>query len=195
MKTRSAELTVEWWPIEKPTPYARNARVCPESAIAKVAASLKEFGLRQPIVVDEEGVIIAGHTRLLAAQRLGLEQVPVHVATDLTPRAGQGLPPRRQPLARRRPPGTSSCCRSSSPSSPASSSTSRSPASSPTSSPPSWPSRPRASPIPTRCRSCPRSRSRKPGDLYLLGEHRLLCGDATNADDVERLMAGEEGQR
>jgi len=78
-------LAVEWWPIEKPTPYARNARVCPENAIAKVAASLTEFGWRQPIVVDEGGVIIAGHTRLLAAQRLGLETVPVHVAAGLTP--------------------------------------------------------------------------------------------------------------
>jgi len=81
----SAALAVKWWPIDKPVPYARNARVCPESAIAKVAGSLTEFGWRQPIVVDGDGVIIAGHTRLLAAQRLGLEQVPVHIATDLTP--------------------------------------------------------------------------------------------------------------
>ena len=68
----SAALAVEWWLIDKPVPYARNARVCPESAIAKVAGSLTEFGWRQPIVVDGYGVIIAGHTRLLAAQRLGL---------------------------------------------------------------------------------------------------------------------------
>lgn len=79
------KLTVEIWPTERPIAYARNARHCPESAIAKVAASLKEFGFRQPIVVDDEGVIIAGHTRLLAAQRLGLTEVPVHVAVGLTP--------------------------------------------------------------------------------------------------------------
>ena len=75
MKRTSAELTVELWSIEKPTPYARNARICPERAVAKVAASLKEFGFRQPIVVDEEGVVIAGHTRLLAAKRLGLDRM------------------------------------------------------------------------------------------------------------------------
>ena len=80
-------MQIELWPIEKPIPYARNARKLSDTAIDKVAASLKEFGWRQPIVVDSEGVIIAGHTRLLAAKKLGLGQVPVHVATELT--AGQ----------------------------------------------------------------------------------------------------------
>ena len=55
-----------------------------------VAASLKEFGWRQPIVVDKDGVIVAGHTRLAAAKQLGLEQVPVHVAGDLTPEQIRG---------------------------------------------------------------------------------------------------------
>jgi hypothetical protein len=50
-----------------------------------VAASLKEFGFRQPIVVDAEGVIVCGHTRYKAALKLGLEKVPVHVARDLSP--------------------------------------------------------------------------------------------------------------
>lgn len=50
-----------------------------------VAASLKEFGWQQPIVVDAKGVIIAGHTRLLAAKKLGLAEVPVHVALNLSP--------------------------------------------------------------------------------------------------------------
>ena len=77
-------MKVENWPITKPIPYSRNPRRN-EGAIAKVAGSLKEFGWRQPIVVDTEGVIIAGHTRLLAAQKLGLSQVPVHIATDLSP--------------------------------------------------------------------------------------------------------------
>jgi ParB-like chromosome segregation protein Spo0J len=63
-------------------PYARNPRKN-SAAVDKVAASIKEFGWRQPIVVDKENVIIAGHTRLLAAQKLGMDKVPVHVA-DLT---------------------------------------------------------------------------------------------------------------
>src|SRR5678816_1347885 len=78
-------MNIELWPIDKPIPYARNARKISDAAVAKVAASIKEFGWRQPIVVDKEGVIVAGHTRLLAARRLGLETVPVHVAANLTP--------------------------------------------------------------------------------------------------------------
>ena len=79
------DLKVCWWPIDKPIPYSRNSRKIPERAIDKVAASIKEFGWRQSIVVDKDGVIICGHTRLLAAKKLGLTQVPVHVADNLTP--------------------------------------------------------------------------------------------------------------
>src|SRR6266571_5980539 len=71
--------------IETITPYARNARKIPAAAVDKVAASIREFGWRQPIVVDAKGVIICGHTRLLAAQKLGLKEAPVHVADNLTP--------------------------------------------------------------------------------------------------------------
>jgi ParB-like chromosome segregation protein Spo0J len=66
-------------------PYARNARKIPQQAIDKVAASIQKFSFRQPIVVDKDGVIVCGHTRWLAAQQLGLEEVPVHVAENLTP--------------------------------------------------------------------------------------------------------------
>jgi ParB-like chromosome segregation protein Spo0J len=71
-------------PIQEIIPYARNARRIPPAAIDKVAASIREFGWRQPIVIDGESVVIAGHTRLLAAQKLGLNAVPVHVAIGLT---------------------------------------------------------------------------------------------------------------
>ena len=77
-------MKIEMWPIKKVTPYARNPRKN-DRAVAKVAASLAEFGFRQPIVVDEQGVIIVGHTRFDAAQRLGMAKVPVHVAVGLTP--------------------------------------------------------------------------------------------------------------
>ena len=56
-----------------------------ERAVEKVKRSLEEFGWRQPIVVDAEWMVVAGHTRLLAARELGLAKVPVHVAKDLTP--------------------------------------------------------------------------------------------------------------
>src|SRR6202166_3717266 len=66
-------------------PFARNARKIPQQAIDKVASSIQEFSFRQPIVVDKDGVIVVGHTRWRAAQKLGLEQVPLHIAENLTP--------------------------------------------------------------------------------------------------------------
>ncbi|MGD9126056.1 MAG: DNA methyltransferase [Planctomycetia bacterium] len=65
-------------------PYENNPRLN-DDAVDAVAASIREFGFRQPVVVDEDGVIIVGHTRYKAALKLGLEKVPVHVATDLSP--------------------------------------------------------------------------------------------------------------
>jgi len=79
-----ALLKVEVVAIEKVIPYARNPRRN-EHAVAKVAGSIKEFGFRQPIVVDKDMVVIVGHTRLLAAQQLGFKHVPVHIAENLTP--------------------------------------------------------------------------------------------------------------
>lgn len=70
--------------IEKVIPYTRNPRNN-AGAVAKVAASINEYGWQQPIVVDEKMTVIAGHTRLLAARQLGLKKVPIQIAKDLTP--------------------------------------------------------------------------------------------------------------
>jgi len=70
--------------INSVQPYVRNPRIN-DNAVDAVAASIREFGFRQPIVVDSDGVIIAGHVRYKAALKMGLSKVPVHVATDLTP--------------------------------------------------------------------------------------------------------------
>lgn len=70
--------------IEEIKPYEKNPRVN-DPAVDAVAESLRTFGWRQPIVVDGDGVIVVGHTRWKAAKKLGLERVPVHVAKDLTP--------------------------------------------------------------------------------------------------------------
>jgi DNA modification methylase len=75
---------VEMRPITSIRPYENNPRLN-DAAVDAVAASIREFGFRQPIVVDEDGVIIVGHTRYKAAIKLGLEEVPVHVAVGLTP--------------------------------------------------------------------------------------------------------------
>lgn len=80
----TTDFTVESWPIDRPIEYARNARKMTQEAVDKVAASIKEFGWQQCIVVDEDGVVLAGHTRLRAAKKLGLPHVPVKVASGLT---------------------------------------------------------------------------------------------------------------
>jgi len=71
-------------PIEQIKPYKKNPRKN-EKAVPEVVKSLKEFGFRQPLVVDSSMVLIVGHTRLLAAKELGLAKVPVHIASTLTP--------------------------------------------------------------------------------------------------------------
>ncbi len=75
---------VTHWTIEDLKPYATNPRIN-DQAVEAVANSLREFGFRQPIVVDPDGIIICGHTRWKAAKELGLRTVPVHVAADLSP--------------------------------------------------------------------------------------------------------------
>lgn len=77
-------MKVELWDIDSVKPYEQNPRIN-DQAVDAVAASLKQFGFRQPIVVDGDGVIIVGHTRWKAAKKLGLKKVPVHVARDMSP--------------------------------------------------------------------------------------------------------------
>ena len=71
-------------PIGQIKPYKKNPRKN-EKAVPEVVKSLREFGFRQPLVVDSSMVLIVGHTRLLAAKELGLASVPVHIASTLTP--------------------------------------------------------------------------------------------------------------
>ena len=78
-------LVITWVAIDAITPYENNPRKIPKEAIEKVAASIREFGFRQPIVVDKDMVVVVGHTRLLAARSLGYDEVPVLVASDLPP--------------------------------------------------------------------------------------------------------------
>lgn len=81
---------IEDWPITKVRPYANNPRVL-RNAAEKVAESIKAYGWRQPIVVDESGEIIIGHSRMAAAQLLKLKTVPVHVAKGLSPEKVRAL--------------------------------------------------------------------------------------------------------
>src|SRR3954452_25007090 len=77
-------LALEHWPIERLIPSPRNARTHSEAQVAEIAGSIRTFGFTNPILVGEDGDIIAGHGRLAAARLLGLAEVPVIPLTDLT---------------------------------------------------------------------------------------------------------------
>jgi DNA modification methylase len=82
---------IERWPTERLVPYARNARMHSEDQVAQIAASIVEFGFTNPILAGSDGVIVAGHGRLAAAQKLGLDTVPVVVLDHLTPTQRRAL--------------------------------------------------------------------------------------------------------
>lgn len=82
---------IERWPTAKLLPYARNARTHSDAQVAQIAASIAEFGFTNPILAGSDGVIVAGHGRLAAAQKLGLEMVPVVVLDHLTPTQRRAL--------------------------------------------------------------------------------------------------------
>jgi ParB-like chromosome segregation protein Spo0J len=88
---RLRNLLVQIWPIDRLIPYARNSRTHSEDQVAQVAASIREFGWTNPILVGGDNVIIAGHARLVAARKLGMTEVPVIVLDHLTPTQRRAL--------------------------------------------------------------------------------------------------------
>jgi DNA modification methylase len=172
-------------------PYPNNPRVNDE-AVDAVAASIRAFGWRVPIVVDEQGVILAGHTRYLAALKLGLAKVPVHVAVGLTEAQA-----RAYRLADNR---TAAIARWDEEKLPIELAALQEAGfdlaltgftgeellrllggdkTEGLTDPDDVPEPP---PVPET----------QPGDRWRLGKHRLLCGDATNAADVKRLTEGQK---
>src|ERR1700737_4477141 len=77
------QLRLEYWPLDRLIPSARNARTHSAAQIAEIAGSIRAFGFSNPILVGADGDIIAGHGRLAAARQLGLSQVPVVVLSGL----------------------------------------------------------------------------------------------------------------
>src|SRR5712675_3527223 len=77
-------LRLEFWPVTRLLPSARNARTHSDAQIAEIAGSIRAFGFTNPILVSEEGDVIAGHGRLAAARQLGLAEVPVIPLRGLT---------------------------------------------------------------------------------------------------------------
>ena len=78
-----SELKVETWPIERCIAYARNPRKN-DAQVDRMASAIREFGFRIPIVARSDGEVVDGHLRLKAAQKLGLKEVPVALADELT---------------------------------------------------------------------------------------------------------------
>jgi ParB-like chromosome segregation protein Spo0J len=185
-------MQIESVALNKIIPYIRNPRKN-ENAIEKVASSIKEFGFRQPIVVDSENVIIAGHTRFEAAKRLGLDVVPIHVADGLTEqqakayriadnRVGQEsewdydlLKLEMEELDNPELTGFDEDELNGILAEVGEGMTGEEGLTDPD-------QVPEAPAIPVTVS----------GDLWELGEHRLLCGDATKAENVDRLLGGEK---
>ena len=184
-------MKIELWPIARVLPYENNPRVN-DDAVAVVAASLKEFGFRQPIVVDADGVIIVGHTRFKAALQLGFTEVPVHVATDLTPdqirayRIADNQTATHSEWDYDKLPYELFAIEESNfdlallgfSADELASIMGREVEDGLTD--------------PDDVPEAPSEPVTQPGDLWLLGRHRLLCGDATRVEDVQALMAGEQ---
>ena len=89
--TPSFPVTVERWPLERLIPHARNARTHSDEQVAQIAGSIAEFGFVNPVLVGDDGVIVAGHGRVLAARKLGLTDAPVIVLSHLTPTQRRAL--------------------------------------------------------------------------------------------------------
>ncbi|MCC7388310.1 MAG: ParB N-terminal domain-containing protein [Phycisphaerales bacterium] len=179
--------------IDDITPYDKNPRKN-DPAVDAVARSITEFGFRQPVVVDEHGVIIVGHTRWKAARKLGLELVPVHVAEGLTPEQARAY--------RIADNATANIAQWDLELLPVELAELKDlgldldilgfdddelqrllgAAANPGLTDPDDIPEPPDEPV------------TKPGDLWVLGEHRLLCGDSASAADVDRLMDGHTVQ-
>jgi DNA modification methylase len=171
-------------------PFENNPRIN-EPAIEAVARSIQEFGFRQPIVVDERGIIVVGHTRYKAALKLGLEEVPVHVALGLTPaqikayRIADNQTNRLSEWDQNRLVTELLELQNLDVDLDLTGFTAEDLASILSPANPDGQTDPDAVPEP------PEEATTRTGDLWILGNHRLLCGDSAEAEDVDRLLEGQ----
>ena len=180
-------MKVELRALDSIKPYDQNPRLN-DPAVDAVAASIREFGFRQPIVVDEQGVIVVGHTRYKAARKLGLEEVPVHVVAGLSPAQIKAYR-----IADNQTASLSQWNEDLLPLELASLQQMQFDLNLTGFSaadllrllqPPSTAGLVDPDDIPEP----PEEPTTRPGDLWLLGPHRLLCGDSGQAEDVDRLV-------
>src|SRR3984893_11468746 len=181
---------VERWPIDRLIPYAKNARTHTDAQVAAIAASIKEWGWTTPALVGEDGGLIAGHARILAARQLGIAEIPVMVATggsEGQKRAylladnqlaitGSGWDPEllRLELGGLKLRGFDLSLTGVGDLELKDIMAERTEGRTDPDDAPETPDHPVS----------------RTGDLWLLGRHRLLCGDSTVATDVERVLGG-----
>lgn len=91
MTFEAPEIIVENWPLQSLLPYARNARTHSKEQVEQIAKSISEFGWTNPVLIDPEGGVIAGHGRIMAAEKLGMVEVPCIVIHGLTPEKKRAL--------------------------------------------------------------------------------------------------------
>ena len=187
------ELVIEYRALDRLVPYARNARTHSEAQLAEIAGSIREFGFVNPVLIAEDGTIIAGHGRVLAARQLGMDAVPSIRLTGLSDSQRRALVLADNRIALNAGWDEALLALELSDLKEAGFELgimgfedgeldrllAGAEAEDETSTPPVIIPEP-----PRRPASCT-------GDLWILGTHRLLCGDSTSHDDVRRLMNGE----
>ncbi|MFC3529709.1 site-specific DNA-methyltransferase [Paracoccus mangrovi] len=187
------ELVIEYRALDRLVPYARNARTHSEAQLAEIAGSIREFGFVNPVLIAEDGTIIAGHGRVLAARQLGMDAVPSIRLTGLSDSQCRALVLADNRIALNAGWDEALLALELSDLKEAGFDLgimgfedgeldrllAGAEAKDETSTPPVIIPEP-----PRRPASCT-------GDLWILGTHRLLCGDSTSHDDVRRLMNGE----
>lgn len=188
-KPAAPNLKIENWPINSVINYARNSRLHSDDQIKAIAASITEFGFINPCLVDDDGVLIAGHGRVMACKSLGIDKVPViklghldenqikalRIADNQLPQLATwsiellraellDLKAMDYPIELI---GFDDVQLVTFMAMPKGEDPDRTP-------------EPPAIPV------------SRPSDLWLLGKHRILCGDSTNAEDVERVLGGKK---
>ena len=179
--------TLETLSVETLIPYARNSRTHSDAQVAQIAASIKEFGFTNPVLIDQGGGIIAGHGRVLAARKLGMSEVPcirlghlseaqkrAYVIADnrLALNAGWDAEMLKVEFAELKELGFDLDLTGFSPEE-----IDELLAPPPTA----------GLTDPDEAPPVPENPSTKPGDVWVMGKHRLLCGDSTSMDDLSRL--------
>lgn len=182
-------MLVEMRSLESIIPYENNPRVN-DQAVDEVARSIEQFGFRQPLVLDERSVIIVGHTRYKAAVKLTLKEVPVHVAIGLSPEQARAYRIADNKTASMSDWDYERLTKELVELQSADYELSFTGFSTEELMRLLEPATPEGLTDPDDIPEPPDEATTKPGDLWLLGNHRLLCGDSTKPEDVDRLLAG-----